>query len=67
MEKYNFQQIVDDLIEDFREIYIPILKKMENLEDWNDFIIYQDNKFIIVRKNKVINTRKTRLRAGRSS
>ena len=45
--EYNFNQIVDDLIQDFREIYTPILKKMTTIEDWNDFIDYKDNKFII--------------------
>ena len=42
--KYNFDEILDDLIEDFREMYLPYLDKCKG------FIEYKDNQFHIVKK-----------------
>jgi hypothetical protein len=48
LDNYNDELVIDDLVDDFREIYLPILDKMKAMEDWNDFIVFKDGKFIIV-------------------
>ena len=48
LDPINSDVMVDDLIQDFKEIYLPIIQKMTEMEDWDNYITYKDGNFFIV-------------------